>query len=96
VQRRKMKETVTGSDAHLVWEHIQRARERFRGEHQLEEYVAGLAPEECARILAASPRGLPALARDYDRCRVGAVEERGFVEVMRTWALYVLSGLEGG
>jgi hypothetical protein len=91
-----MKETVSGPDAHLVWEHIQRARERFRGERQLEQYVAGLSPEECARILAASPRGLPALARNHDRCRVEADEARGFVEVLRTWTLYVLSGLEGG
>jgi hypothetical protein len=91
-----MKETVTGSDARLVWEHIQRAREKFRGEHQLAEYVAGLSPEECARILAASPTGLPALARSRDGCRVGADEARGFVEVMRTWTMYVLSGLEGG
>jgi hypothetical protein len=91
-----MKGNMKGPDAHLVWEHVQRARERFRGEHQLEEYVAGLSPEECARILAASSRGLPALARNHDRCRVGKEEERDFVEVMRTWALYVLSNLEGG
>jgi hypothetical protein len=91
-----MEESAKGPDARLVWEHVLRARERFRGERQLERYAAGLPPEECARILAASPRGLPALARNHDRCRVEADEARGFVEVMRTWALYVLSGMEGG
>lgn len=80
----------------LVWEHLRRAREQSRGEHQLGEYVARLGPAELAEILAASPRGLPLLASHHAECRVGAGEERDFVEVMRVWALYTLSGLEGG
>lgn len=92
----RTKENTTGPDPRLVWEHIQRARERFKGEHQLEEYAAGLSPEACARILAASPVGLPVLAHAHDACRVGQNERRGFIGVLRTWALYVLSGMEGG
>lgn len=88
-------ERETGLDASVVWRHLQRAREEARGEHQLSEYVAGLAPAELAEILAASP-GLPLLASHHAECRVEAGEERSFVEVMRVWALYTLSGLEGG
>lgn len=83
-------------DAGLVGRHVRRAREDFRGEHQLAEYVSTLDLAECARILAASPTGLPELASRREECRVGADEERGFEEVIRTWTLHVLSGLEGG
>ena len=46
-----------------IGEHVRRAHEAIRGEHQLAEYVAGLEIEECARILASDPGGLPALPR---------------------------------
>ncbi len=82
--------------ARLIGEHLRRAHESFAGERQLAEYVASLEVGECARILAASPIGLPALASRRDECRVGGDEERGFEEVIRTWTLHVLSGLEGG
>ena len=80
----------------VVWKHVQRARSEFSGEHQLAEYVARLSPEELSEILASSPHRLPRLAASHAECRVEAEEERGFVEVMRDWALYTLSGLEGG
>lgn len=83
-------------DAGLVREHIRRAHEEFRGEHQLAEYVAALDVAECARILAASPTDLAVLASLREECRVGAEERRNFEEVIRTWTLHVLSGLEGG
>lgn len=83
-----------GPDA--TWKRLERARARSRGEHQLSEYVSELSPAELAEILAASPRGLPLLASHHAECRVQAGEERDFVEVMRVWALYTLSGLEGG
>lgn len=82
--------------AELIGEHVRRAHEEYRGEHQLAEYVAALDVAECARILAASPTGLSALASLREECRVGADERRGFEEVIRTWTLHVLSGLEGG
>lgn len=86
-----------GSDSERVaWKHLQRARTEFRGEHQLAEYVARLNPEELAEILASSPRKLSRLAANHPECRVQAGEEREFVEVMRVWTLYTLSGLEGG
>lgn len=89
-------ERENGPGASVVWQHLQRAREESRGEHQLGEYVARLAPAELAEILAASPGGLSLLAGHHAECRVAAGEERDFVEVMRVWALYTLSGLEGG
>jgi hypothetical protein len=58
--------------------------------------VARLRLSECTEILTASPIGLPSLAAKRDECRVEPSEERGFEEVIRTWTLHVLSGLEGG
>jgi hypothetical protein len=58
--------------------------------------VARLDLGECARILEASPTSLAALAARRDECRVGENEERSFEEVIRTWTLHVLSGVEGG
>ena len=80
----------------LIRHHLRGARESVRGEQQLAEYVARLDLGECARILGASPTGLPALAALRDECRVGRDEGRSFEEVIRTWTLQVLSGLEGG
>lgn len=79
-----------------IGEHVRRAHEAIRGEHQLAEYVAGLEIEECARILASDPGGLPRLAALRDECRVGAAEKRSFERVIRTWTESVLSGIEGG
>lgn len=79
-----------------IGEHVRRAHEAIRGEHQLSEYVAGLEIEECARILASDPGGLPRLAALRDECRVGAAEKRSFERVIRTWTEAVLSGIEGG
>ena len=79
-----------------IGEHVRRAHEAIRGEHQLSEYVAGLEIEECARILASDPSGLPRLAALRDECRVGAAEKRYFERVIRTWTEAVLSGIEGG
>jgi hypothetical protein len=76
--------------------HIREARKSSRGELQLAGYVAGLDLGECARILAASPTSLATLAALRDECRVEADERRTFEEVIRTWTLHVLSGLEGG
>jgi hypothetical protein len=83
-------------DAGLIGEHVRRAHAEFRGEHQLAEYVEALDLAECARILAASPTSLRVLASLREECRVGPGEEREFEEVIRTWTLHVLSGLEGG
>jgi hypothetical protein len=55
----------------------------------------GLEIEDCARILAESKTGLPALAARRDECRVGPDERRSFEEVIRVWTLEVLSGIEG-
>lgn len=82
--------------ADTVGRHVRRAHEEYRGEHQIAEYVAALDLAECARILSASPTGLPELAALREECRVGADEGRDFEEVIRTWTLHVLSGLEGG
>ncbi|HEX2740166.1 MAG TPA: hypothetical protein VHM69_06940 [Rubrobacter sp.] len=79
-----------------IGEHVRRAHEAIRGEHQLAEYVAGLEIEECARILASDPDGLPRLAALRDECRVGSAEKRSFERVIRTWTEAVLSGIEGG
>jgi len=76
-------------------EHVIRAHEILRGEHQLADYVAGLEIEDCARILIESPTGLPILAARRDECRVGPKERRSFEEVIRIWTLEVLSGIEG-
>jgi hypothetical protein len=83
-------------DGRLVWRHLRKAWETTKGEHQLAEYVARLEISECAKILAASPIELASLAALRDQCRVGPEEERSFEEVIKTWTLEVLSGLEGG
>lgn len=78
-----------------VKEHLLKAH-ALEGEHQLAKYVAQLDIQECARILAASPETLPLLAARRDECRVVPGEKRSFEEIMRTWTLSVLSGIEGG
>jgi hypothetical protein len=80
----------------LFARHLREAHESLRGEHQLADYVARLDLDECARILAASPTSLASLAALRHECRVEADEKRSFEEVIRTWTLHVLSGLEGG
>ncbi len=80
----------------LFARHLREAHERLRGEHQLADYVARLDLDECARILAAVPTSLAFLAALRDECRVEADEKESFEEVIRTWTLHVLSGLEGG
>jgi hypothetical protein len=85
-----------GSDGGIIGRHLREAHEHFRGERQLAEYVARLDLDECARILAASPTSLASLAALREECRVEADEKRSFEEVIRTWTLHVLSGLEGG
>ncbi|HET7271407.1 MAG TPA: hypothetical protein VFI90_10025 [Rubrobacter sp.] len=79
-----------------VGEHVRRAHDTIRGEHQIAEYVARLKVEECARILASDPHGLPRLAALRDECRVGPGEARSFEGVIRAWTEAVLSGAEGG
>jgi hypothetical protein len=80
----------------LFARHLREAHGSISGEHQLADYVAGLDLGECATILAASPTSLASLAALRDECRVEADEKRSFEEVIRTWTLHVLSGLEGG
>ena len=80
----------------LFARHLREAHESLSGERQLADYVARLDLGECARILAASPTSLASLAALRDECRVEADERRSFEEVIRTWTLHVLSGLEGG
>ena len=80
----------------VIGRHLTKAHESSRGERQLAEYVARLDLAECARILEASPTSLSSLAALRDECRVEAGERRSFVQVIRTWTLHVLSGLEGG
>ena len=87
---------VEGSGERLIARHIREAHEGTKGERQLPQYVARLDLGECARILEASPTSLASLAARRDECRVGASEERSFEEVIRTWTLHVLSGVEGG
>ena len=87
---------VEGSGERLIARHLREAHEGVEGERQLSEYVARLDLEECARILGASPVDLASLAARRDECRVGADEERSFEEIIRTWTLHVLSGVEGG
>ena len=83
-------------DGDLISRHLREAHERFQGEHQLADYVAWLDLAECARILEASPMSLASLAVLREECRVEAGERRSFAQVIRTWTLHVLSGLEGG
>lgn len=83
-------------DEAFIRRHIREAQATIEGEDQLLAYVARLRLDECVEILAASPIGLPSLAAKRGECRVEASEERDFEEVIRTWTLHVLSGLEGG
>jgi hypothetical protein len=83
-------------DGRFVWRHVREAQQTIKGENQLAKYVARLEITECARILAASPIGLPSLAAPRDQCRVGPDKKRSFKEVIKTWTLEVLSGVEGG
>jgi hypothetical protein len=80
----------------IIARHLREAHESFRGERQLADYVAQLDLAECARVLEASPTSLASLAARHEECRVEAGEKRSFEEVIRTWTLHVLSGLEGG
>ena len=80
----------------LIGRRLTEAHERFQGERQLADYVAWLDLAECARILEASPTNLASLAALREECRVEAGERRSFAQVIRTWTLHVLSGLEGG
>ena len=84
------------SDGRTIGRHLRMAHATSKGEHQIAEYVARLEIEECARILAAAPEGLPILAARRDECRVGSGEERSFEEIIRTWTEFLLSGLESG
>lgn len=76
--------------------HILAAHTMIKGEHQLAEYVAKLELGECARILAASPIPLSTLAARDQASRVDGDEDRSFEEVIRSWTLRVLSGIEAG
>ena len=80
----------------LIARHLEEAHRSVRGECQLADYAAGLDLGVCARILAASPTSLAPLAALREECRVEVDEKRSFEEVIRTWTLHVLSGLEGG
>lgn len=84
-----------GPGGSSIGEHVRRAHFTFRGEHQLAQYVARLEIEDCARILAEGPIGLPVLADLRYGCRVGAGEIGSFEEVIRVWTLNVLSGVDG-
>lgn len=84
------------TDGGIIDRHLREAHEGFRGERQLANYVSRLDLGECARILEASPTSLASLAALRGECRVEADERRSFEEVIRTWTLHVLSGLEGG
>jgi len=86
---------VRESGEHTIGRHVRTAHATIRGEHQLAQYVARLDIEECAKILALSPVGLPLLAALRDECRVGPDEKRNLEEVIRTWTELVLSGVEG-
>lgn len=79
-----------------IGRHVRMAHATIKGEHQIAEYVAQLDIEECARILVASPVGLPLLAARRDECRVGPDEKRSFEGVIKIWTEFVLSGVEGG
>jgi hypothetical protein len=83
-------------DGSIIGRHLREAHESSRGELQLADYVAQLDIAECARILEASPTSLASLAALREECRVEAGERRSFTQVIRTWTLHVLSGLEGG
>ncbi len=80
----------------LVGRHLREAHGSSRGERQLADYVSRLDLGECARILEASPTSLASMAALREECRVEADERRSFAQVIRTWTLHVLSGLEGG
>lgn len=88
--------TLEEADERTIGRHVRMAHATVKGEHQISQYVARLEIEECARILAAAPQGLPLLTVRRDECRVGPGEKRSFEEVIRTWTEFVLSGQEGG
>ena len=83
-------------DRHLIGSHIQKAHRSTRGEHQLSQYVAQLSLNECVEILAVSNISLASLASRHPECRVLPDEQRSFKKVIKTWALYILSGIEDG
>jgi hypothetical protein len=91
-----MGDSAERPDGDLIGRHLKEAHESYRGEHQLADYVARLDLRECTRILEASPTSLASLAALREECRVEVGERRSFAEVIRTWTLHVLSGLEGG
>ena len=80
----------------VIGGHVQRAHATIKGEHQFSDYVQRLGLDECVEILAESPVSLSSLASRHGPCRVRAGEDRSFDEVIRTWTLYVLSGIEAG
>lgn len=80
----------------VIGRHVQMAHATIKGEHQLSEYVQRLGLDECVEILAESTASLASLASRHGPCRVEAGEDRSFDEVIRTWTLYVLSGIEAG
>lgn len=84
------------SQSAVVGRHVREAHARFKGEHQIAQYVAWLELGQCARILGSVPEALPRLARLRDECRVDSRETRSFETVIRTWTAHVLSGAEGG
>jgi hypothetical protein len=83
------------ADMNFVGTHIRQAH-AVRGEHQITEYVASLEPEDCVKILKASPVSLSSLAARSESCRVEIGERRNFDQVIREWTVHVLSCLEGG
>jgi hypothetical protein len=87
-------EALAEPGGNSVGEHVRRAHDTFRREHQPAEYVTRLEIEDCARILAESQIGLPVLADLRYGCRVGAGERRSFEEMIRVWTLSVLFGIE--
>lgn len=80
----------------VIGSHVQMAHATIKGENQLSEYVQRLGLDECVEILAESPISLATLASRHEPCRVRASENRRFDDVIRTWTLYVLSGIEAG
>jgi hypothetical protein len=91
-----MDDNAGKTDGGIIGRHLREAHQSSRGERQLVGYVARLDLGECVRILGASPTSLASLAALREECRVEADERRSFEEVIRTWTLHVLSGLEGG
>jgi hypothetical protein len=61
--------TVEEAGERIIARHVRMAHARVKGESQIAEYAARLEIEECARILAVAPQGLPLLAARRDECR---------------------------